>query len=60
MEANDKYPYALPKGTILSGQYIIDRVLGQSGFGITYQARDTFDPIMIYPFPLTVVLIFYR
>ncbi|AXH00344.1 serine/threonine protein kinase (plasmid) [Deinococcus wulumuqiensis] len=32
----------LPPGTSLqSGQYVLDRVLGQGGFGITYDARDT-------------------
>ena len=37
---NEKYPLALPEGAILSGQYIIEKVLGQGGFGITYQAQD--------------------
>lgn len=36
----EKYPAALPKGSILAGQYIIQNVLGQGGFGITYLAED--------------------
>ncbi len=35
-----KFPQALPHGSILAGQFITGRVLGQGGFGITYLARD--------------------
>ena len=35
-----KYPFALRAGSILNGRYIVGRVLGQGGFGITYLAQD--------------------
>jgi len=41
MAEEKKYEYVLPKGTALrssEGEYIIKRVLGQGGYGITYQA----------------------
>ena len=37
---SNNYPLALPDGTILAGQYIIESTLGQGGFGITYKASD--------------------
>ncbi|MDR0975230.1 MAG: serine/threonine protein kinase [Ruminococcus sp.] len=35
------YPDALPAGTVLSGKFRIDGVLGAGGFGLTYKGYDT-------------------
>ena len=34
------FPLALPAGSILYGRYILGKVLGQGGYGITYLAQD--------------------
>ena len=36
----EAHPLALPAGSILYGRYIVGKVLGQGGFGITYLAQD--------------------
>ena len=36
----DIFPQSLPNGAILYGRYILGKVLGQGGFGITYLAQD--------------------
>lgn len=44
---NDQYPLALAPGRILAGRYILGRVLGQGGFGITYLAWDVRDKVRV-------------
>ena len=41
-ENSQNQPHQLPTGTILKGQYMIGRVLGQGGFGITYLGWDMY------------------
>ncbi|MBO4338176.1 MAG: substrate-binding domain-containing protein [Lachnospiraceae bacterium] len=38
--AENNFPLALPEKTVLAGQFILQKVLGQGGFGITYEAID--------------------
>ena len=39
-EEQSNLPHQLPQGQILKGQYVVGRVLGQGGFGITYLGYD--------------------
>ncbi len=51
-------PHQLPQGTVLQNQYILGRVLGQGGFGITYLGwdRNLERPVAIKEyFPQTLV-----
>ena len=45
--AQTQFPMALPMGSILAGRYIVGRVLGQGGFGITYVALDVKQKIRV-------------
>lgn len=41
-EANANASHQLPAGTVLQEQYLVGRVLGQGGFGITYMGWDLY------------------
>ena len=41
-EETQNLPHQLPLGSILQGHYMIGRVLGQGGFGITYLGWDLY------------------
>ena len=46
-ETRDNLSHQLPVGTILQNQYLIGKVLGQGGFGITYMGWDQNLPIPV-------------
>ena len=52
MLSDEKFPLALHEGTVLAGEYIIESVLGQGGFGITYKAKNhkTGQPVAVKEF----------
>ena len=51
-ERNGNLPDQLPIGTVLQNQYILGKVLGQGGFGITYMGWDIYlnTPVAIKEF----------